>query len=45
MSEKKDNIIFNCPECGKKLQVGSDKAGISAMCPNCGKRITIPGKK
>ena len=48
MIEHNNKIIFNCPECGKKLSVNNDKAGFSALCPNCGKRITIPsapGKK
>ena len=44
MSENNGKIIFNCPECGKKLGVDADKTGASALCPNCGRRITIPKK-
>jgi len=36
-------IEFSCPECGKLLSTGDDKAGRSAKCPGCSAPITVPG--
>jgi len=44
-TENKDKIVFDCPQCKKKLSVEKKHAGISARCPNCGKRIEIPSMK
>lgn len=35
-------IEFNCPECGKLLRTGDEKAGVRAKCPDCGGPIQVP---
>lgn len=35
-------IKFNCPHCGKGLNVKSNLAGRRALCPNCKGRVEIP---
>jgi len=37
-------IEFSCPECGKLLSTGDDKAGRTAKCPGCSAPITVPGR-
>lgn len=37
-------IVFQCPSCGRRLKVSSEKAGRSGKCPGCGETITIPGE-
>lgn len=36
------DIIFDCPECGRSLQVEEKGAGRKIDCPECGKNIEIP---
>ncbi|GEM_PF-2951933 len=35
-------IIFDCPHCGKGLDVDAEGAGLEVPCPSCGNTITIP---
>jgi DNA-directed RNA polymerase subunit RPC12/RpoP len=36
------NIIFKCPECGRKLKASSALAGMDINCPACSGEIAIP---
>ena len=35
-------IVFECPDCNRKLTVADNHAGKKMGCPNCKARITIP---
>jgi len=36
------NILFNCPHCGKSLQVEGEGAGLTVPCPECNQELVIP---
>ena len=36
------DVIFNCPHCGKELEVDASYAGDEVPCPACYKKIRIP---
>ena len=33
---------FDCPACGKTLNVKDEMAGKKGKCPNCGAKVTVP---
>lgn len=37
-----DNIVFPCPACGMKYNVGPQHAGKQTKCKKCGATITVP---
>lgn len=37
-------ISFRCPNCGKRLKAGAQRAGRTAMCPKCGNSVKIPAE-
>ncbi|MHC4841251.1 MAG: zinc ribbon domain-containing protein [Planctomycetota bacterium] len=37
-----DNIVFPCPACGTKYNVGPQHAGKNTKCKKCGASITVP---
>lgn len=39
-----DDIIFECPECGKSLAIDKRAAGMMVRCPECGVQIQVPGE-
>jgi prepilin-type processing-associated H-X9-DG protein len=36
------SILFTCPHCGTKSQVGDQYAGQTGPCAACGKTVTVP---
>ncbi|MBI5394034.1 MAG: hypothetical protein HZA91_01925 [Verrucomicrobia bacterium] len=36
------DIVFDCPHCGKHLEVADRGAGLTVPCPECGKKVAIP---
>ena len=36
------NIYFNCPQCGKSLQIEAQGSGMQDNCPGCGTPVTVP---
>jgi len=39
-----DDILFECPSCGKSLVVGADAEGMIISCPKCQTSIIVPPK-
>ncbi|NUO80679.1 RDD family protein [candidate division KSB1 bacterium] len=37
-----DYIVFRCPECGAKLGVKPEDAGLNAFCAKCSRRVKVP---
>jgi DNA-directed RNA polymerase subunit RPC12/RpoP len=37
-----NDIIFNCPHCGKSLAIDKQGAGLMIACTDCGERIRVP---
>ena len=37
-----DDIIFDCPHCGKNLAIDARGAGLAIRCPDCGGDIQVP---
>lgn len=35
-------ISFNCPTCGKPLQIAPEHGGQAVQCPGCQGRISVP---
>jgi hypothetical protein len=35
-------VLFNCPQCQKRLSVGSRKVGCRVTCPCCTSELTVP---
>lgn len=38
-----DDIIFECPQCGKSLAIDVRGAGYLVKCPDCGTQVQVPG--
>ncbi len=38
------DIIFNCPNCGQRLEIDESGAGITIDCPKCGKPVYVPSR-
>ena len=37
-----DDLVFDCPFCGRNFVIDQQAAGRSFPCPGCGKDIEIP---
>lgn len=37
-----DDIIFNCPHCGKSLGIDARGAGYMIVCPDCKREVLVP---
>ena len=35
-------IRFACPQCGKRLKVIEDRAGLPVLCRRCGEQCVVP---
>lgn len=38
-----ENILFECPNCGKSLEIDARGAGYLVTCPDCQHQIQVPG--
>ena len=38
-----EDIIFNCPRCGKSLTIDRRGAGLMVPCPDCSSQVMVPG--
>lgn len=38
----KEDIIFECPQCGKSLEIDAKGAGYLIVCPDCKREIQVP---
>jgi predicted RNA-binding Zn-ribbon protein involved in translation (DUF1610 family) len=38
-----DDIVFECPMCGKAMVIGKEGAGEIVMCPSCDQEVIVPG--
>jgi hypothetical protein len=38
-----DDIVFECPHCGKSLAIALRGAGMMIKCPDCQARVQVPG--
>lgn len=38
----KNDIVFDCPHCGKNLAIDYRGAGLAIHCPACSKEIEVP---
>lgn len=36
------NILFECPQCGKSLEIDARGAGYIIVCPDCKNEIQVP---
>ena len=43
-SEPANDIVFNCPACGKSLAIDERAAGQAVQCTDCKQSITVPLK-
>ncbi|HMO52422.1 MAG TPA: hypothetical protein PKE26_12525 [Kiritimatiellia bacterium] len=41
-SEASDFILFECPTCGKSLEIDARGAGYIVVCPDCKNEIQVP---
>ena len=41
----KEDIIFECPQCGKSLEIDARGAGYIIVCPDCNNEIQVPSWK
>ena len=41
---KADDIVFNCPHCGKSLAIEGRAVGMAIFCPDCRKEIIVPSR-
>ena len=37
-----ENILFECPQCGKSLEIDARGAGYIIVCPDCKNEIQVP---
>jgi len=37
-----EDILFECPQCGKSLEIDARGAGYLIVCPNCKNEIQVP---
>lgn len=40
-----ENILFECPQCGKSLEIDARGAGYIIVCPDCKNEIQVPAWK
>ena len=45
MTAKRDDIRFDCDQCGQRLVVDATGAGLTTDCPICNNVVTVPEKK
>lgn len=38
-----DDIVFDCPHCGKSLAIDRRGAGLTIRCPDCLQYVQVPG--
>ena len=38
-----DDIIFECPKCGKSLAIDPRGSGLVVACPDCQTEVQVPG--
>jgi DNA-directed RNA polymerase subunit RPC12/RpoP len=38
-----NDIVFECPHCGKSLAIEERGAGMVIVCPDCQARVQVPG--
>lgn len=38
-----NDIVFDCPHCGKSLAIDQRGAGLVVNCPDCGQPVQVPG--
>ena len=41
--ESPEDIVFDCPNCGKNLAIDSRGAGLEIVCPDCNAPVMVPG--
>lgn len=39
---RSNDIVFECPKCGKNLVVDQDAEGLTVLCPQCGTEVIVP---
>ena len=37
-----EDIVFNCPKCGKSLTIDARGTGLMVPCPDCGTQVMVP---
>lgn len=37
-----DDIVFDCPSCGRELAINFQGAGLKVSCPHCNERVDVP---
>ena len=37
-----EDIVFNCPKCGKSLTIDARGSGLMVPCPDCGTQVMVP---
>ena len=40
---KPNDIVFDCPHCGKSLAIDGRGAGLMVTCPDCHRDVVVPG--
>jgi DNA-directed RNA polymerase subunit RPC12/RpoP len=40
-----DDLVFNCPRCGKSLTIDHRGAGLMVPCPDCSSQVMVPNPK
>lgn len=40
-----EDIVFNCPRCGKSLTIDRRGAGLMVPCPDCSSQVMVPGSE
>ena len=40
--EESADIIFDCPHCGKSLEIDARGAGLMITCPDCQNEVAVP---
>jgi len=40
--EQDEDILFECPQCGKSLEIDAQGAGYIIVCPDCKNEIQVP---
>jgi hypothetical protein len=39
----RDDIVFECPHCGKSMAIDQRGSGMVVVCPDCQARVQVPG--
>lgn len=40
--EEEADIVFDCPHCGKSLEIDARGAGMAIVCPDCNNSVQVP---